>query len=118
MKYSKGEIITYVTQLTSFLGCQLTYNYVNHNHYITNVFDAIIVILMFASLLGQIICSAVMMSNVRKTSFYILLLEIIYSIILLAFNDYIGFMMIVFCLYGIIFFLLQIKDYIKLFFKK
>ena len=118
MKYSKGEIITYVTQLTSFLGCQLTYNYVNHNHYITNVFDAIIVILMFASLLGQIICSAVMMSNVRKTSFYILLLEIIYSIILLAFNDYIGFMMIVFCLYGIIFFLIQIKDYIKLFFKK
>jgi hypothetical protein len=118
MKYSKGEIIIYATQLTSFLGCQLSYNYVNHNHYITNAIDAIMVALMFASLLGQIICSALMMSNVRKTSFYILLLEIIYSIVLLAFNDYIGFMMIVFCLYGIIFFLIQIKDYVKLFFKK
>ena len=118
MKYTKGEISIYICQLTSFIGCQLTYNYVNHNRYITNAFDAIIVALMFASLLGQIICSALMMSNVRKTSFYILLIEIIYSIILLSINDYIGFMMIVFCLYGVIFFLIQIKEYIKLFFKK
>ena len=118
MKYTKTEAAIYFGQLTSFIGCQLTYNYVHYNPYITNAVDAIIVILMFASLLGQIFCSALMISNVRKTSLYILIVEIIYSIILLQINNYIGIIMIADCIYGIVFLLLHITDYIKLFFPK